>query len=171
MDGKKTTLPHRLSEVEAHQLLARAAELDARFGSSVTTEQLSAAALEAGISSEAFAQAAAELAAGKLGSPARGSWIRASIVSIGLLALSAGLTWWLLVDPKRPFAQGIALAFAVYGAYKCLGWLSRGLSQGLKATTAGKAAIPGERTAESKGGHTSLSVRLFAVPDAARGAA
>ena len=171
MDGKDGTLPQRLSEVEAHQLLARAAELDARIGTSVTTEQLSAAALEAGISAEALAQATAELAAGKLGSPARGAALRASIASVGRVAISAVLVWWLLVDPRRPFAQGVALAFAVYGAYKCLGWVLRRFSQGLMAASGRKPVTPLERHAESKADHTSLSLRLFAAPKASRGAA
>lgn len=171
MEGKKTTLPQRLSEVEAHQLLARAAELDARYGASVTTEQLSAAAAEAGISAEAIAQATAELAAGKLGSPARGAAIRASIAIGGRIAVAVVLTWWLLVDASRPLAQGLALAFAVYGAYKGLGWLLRQLSQGLRAAVGRKAATPLERTAESSDDHTSLSVRLFVAPETSRGAA
>src|SRR5688572_26493723 len=91
MDGKKTTLPAHLSEAEAHQLLARAAELDARLSARVSTEQLSAAALDAGISPDALAQAAAELAAGKLGSPARGAAIRVGIVAGGRVAIAAGL--------------------------------------------------------------------------------
>lgn len=171
MDAKKATLPQRLSDVEAHQLLARAAELDARFGTSVTTEQLSAAAIEAGISAEALAQATAELAAGKLGSLARGALIRAGIATGGRVAISTVLIWWLLVDPTRPIAQGVALAFAVYGAYEGLGWLARRFGRGLKAGTGRKPTTPVERTAESRGDHTSLSARLFGAPDAARGAA
>ena len=166
MDRKNTTLPQRLSEVEAHQLLARAAELDARFGASVTTEQLAAAAIEAGISAEAIAQASAELAAGKLGSPARSAAIRASIATGGRVALSGVLIWWLLVDASRPLAQGLALVFAVYGAYKGLSWLSRLISQGLMAAGGRKPAVPLERTAESNNDPTALSVRLFAAPEA-----
>jgi hypothetical protein len=171
MDGKKRTLPQRLSEVEAHQLLARAAELDARFGASVTTEQLSAAALEAGISAEAIEQAATELAAGKLGSPVRGAVIRAGIAAGGHVAVSAALVWWLIVDASRPLAQGLALAFAVYGAYKGLGWLLRRFSQGLRAAAGRKPATPPERAAESNDDHTSMSVRLFAAPAVSSGAA
>jgi len=171
MDGKKTTLTQRLSEVEVHQLLARAAELDARFGASVTTEQLTAAALEAGISAEAIAQASAELAAGKLGSPARGAAISASIATAGRVAVSAVLIWWLLVDASRPVAQELALIFAVYGVYKGLEWLSRRFNQGLRAATGRKPAVPLERAAESTDDHTSLSIRLFAAPDVSCGTA
>jgi hypothetical protein len=168
---KRKHLPQRLSEVEAHQLLARAAELDARFGETVTTEQLSTAALEAGISGEAIEQAAAELAAGQLGSPARGAVIRTSIVTVGRLAVAAGLTWWLLVDASRPLAQGLALGFAVYGAYAALGLLSRRFRRGLRAATDLTPGTPQDGAAESTEVHKSMSVRLFAALDASPGAA
>ncbi len=164
MDGKNSTRPQRLSEVEAHQLLARAAELDARFGASVTIEQLSAAAREAGISIEAIAQASTELAAGKLGSPARSAAISASIVTGGGVALSASLIWWLMVDAGRPLAQGLALAFAIYGAYKGVGGMSRWFRQRLRAGTGRTTGVVREHPAESNDDHASMSVRLFTAP-------
>ena len=168
MDNTRTTLTQRLSDVEAHQLLARAAELDARFGASVTTEQLLAAALEAGISAEAIAQASSELAAGKLGSPARSVALAASIASGGRVVLAAVLIWWLVADAGRPLAQGLALVSAMYGAYKALSWLSGGFNQQLqklRALTGRKPAVPLTR-ADKNDDATSLSVRLFAAPEA-----
>ena len=167
MDDKRTTLTQRLSEVEAHQLLARAAELDARFGASVTTEQLLSAALEAGISAEAIAQASSELAAGKLGSPARGAALAATIATGGRVALAAVLIWWFIADAGRPLAQGLALVSAVYGAYKALGFLSGGLTQRLqklRASTDRKPAVPLKR-ADKNDDLTLLSLRLFASPE------
>lgn len=171
MDGERVKLPQHLSEVEAHQLLTRAAELDARLGTSVTIEQLSAAAVEAGMSAEALEQAAAELAAGKLGSPARGAAIRRGIVAGGRVAIAAVLVWWLIVDATRPVAQGLALAFAVYGAYKALGWLLPRLSQRLKAAGSLKPAPPLENSPGSTEDHTVLSVRLLTALTACRSAA
>lgn len=169
MDRKKAKLPKHLSEAEAHQLLARAAELDARLGTSVTTEQLSAAALEAGISPEALAQATTDFAAGKLGSPARGAAVRLGIVAGSRVTIAAVLVWWLIVDATRPFAQGLALALAMYGAYKALGWMLRHLSQGLKA--ASSIESPLEKSHGAADDHTSLSVRLLSAPGTCQGAA
>ena len=53
-----------LSEAAARRLLARAVELDARFGSMVTYEELRAAALEAGVSAAAFDAALGEHVSG-----------------------------------------------------------------------------------------------------------
>lgn len=127
----------------------------------MTSEELSAAALEAGISAEAIAQASAELAAGKLGSPARGAGISASIATGGRVAVAAGLTWWLLVDASRPLAQGFALAFAGYGAYKGLGWLSPRFSPGLRAAIGRKSATPLERAAASNDAHAAVSAEAM----------
>ena len=169
MDDTRTTRTQRLSEVEAHQLLARAAELDARFGASVTTEQLLAAALEAGISAEAIAQASSELAAGKLGSPARSAALAASIATGGRVVLAGVLTWWLIADAGRPLAQGLALISAMYGAYKALSWLTRGFNQRLTALKAAKQKPEvALKLADRKDDLTSLSRRLFVVPATCR---
>jgi hypothetical protein len=55
-----------LSEEDAHRVLARAVELDARQLSDVSLTQLQEVASEAGIGSAALEQALRELAAGKL---------------------------------------------------------------------------------------------------------
>lgn len=171
MDRKKSPLPTRLSEVEAHQLLARAAELDARFGETVTTEQLSAAALEAGISAEALERAAADLAAGRLGSPTWAVTMQKGVTTGLRVVAAAALTVWLLKDASRPLAQGIGLALAVFGAYVALGWLWRRLNRGLGAARSLRAHEPSERPSESMDDHVSLSVRLFASAEAQHGAA
>lgn len=171
MNSKESPLPKRLSEVEAHQLLARAAELDARFGATVTTEQLSAAALEAGISAEAIERAAADLAAGRLGSTTRAMAIRQGVTAGLRVVAAAVLIVWLLKDVSRPLAQGIGLAFAVYGAYDALGWLWRRLNRGLKAAGILRAQAPVERPPESTDDHIALSVRLFAPVKTSHGAA
>lgn len=55
-----------VSEDEAHRVLARAVELDARATSDVSVEQLRAVAAEAGIAPEALDRALQELRAGRL---------------------------------------------------------------------------------------------------------
>jgi hypothetical protein len=55
-----------ISEDEAHRVLARAVELDARAMSDVSVEQLRAVAAEAGIAPEALDRALHELRAGRL---------------------------------------------------------------------------------------------------------
>lgn len=171
MGDRDSSRSRKLSEVEAHQLLARAAELDARLEARVTTAQLSAAALEAGISAEALAQATADLEAGKLASPARNVVIRQGLASAGRVVVATGLVWWLLVDASRPLAQGLALAFAVYGAYKALGWLGGRLRQGLKAARSLEPDRVLEQSAERADDRTAMRMRLFAAPGASRGTA
>ena len=59
-------LPDSLSEDEAHRVLARAVELDARAMSDVSISQLRSVAQEAGIAPEALDRALLELRAGRL---------------------------------------------------------------------------------------------------------
>ena len=119
-DSKARTVPRQLSEVEAHQLLARAAELDARLESRVSAEQLWSAAREAGISEAALAQAQRELDGGMLLSPARGAVMRAGLRTFCVAAVSAALVITLMASPKYPLAQLAGLVFAAYGAYDVL---------------------------------------------------
>ena len=116
-ESQKPTVTRRLSEVEAHQLLARAAELDARLSMSVRADQLWNAAREAGISEEALAQATAELDAGKLLSPTRGAAIRGALGTFGKISFALVFVVVALKDPRYPLAQLSALSLAVYGAY------------------------------------------------------
>jgi hypothetical protein len=126
-DHQKVTEPRRLSEVNAHRLLARAAELDARLGASVDADQLRSAALEAGISEEAFAQARQELESGQLDSPTRRTAIVGFLATGGRVLGAAALVVWALADAGRPVAQLLALAVAVYGAYDILNRSARWL--------------------------------------------
>jgi hypothetical protein len=64
--GDDLHLPDSLSEDEAHRVLARAVELDARTVSDVSVSQLRSVAEEAGIAPEALERALLELRAGRL---------------------------------------------------------------------------------------------------------
>lgn len=111
---------HRLSEDEAHFLLARAAELDVRQLATVSLDELRISAVAAGISEAAFEQAATELQTGRIGRRSRPS-IVSSFGRLGQVALAVALIiaafrtpdysgWWI--------AQLFGSACAVYGAYK-----------------------------------------------------
>lgn len=170
-DAQKPTVTRRLSEVEAHQLLARAAELDARLSTSVSADQLWSAAREAGISEEALAQATAELDAGKLGSPARSAAIKAFLVVFSRLAIAAVLVVAAIASPKAPLAQLLALAFAVYGAYEGLGRLGRWFGKRRRDLARQQADVQLDDTTRSTDEHASMAVRVFSAAAPSRGAA
>jgi hypothetical protein len=170
-DPQKPTLTRRLSEIEAHQLLARAAELDARLATSVSADQLWSAAREAGISEEALAQATTELDAGKLVSPARGAAIRAFFGTLSRIGIAAVLVYALLASPKFLLPQLIGLAFAVYGAYDGLGRLVRWFGKRRRDVAPQQVERPSGETSGSTDTHTSMAVRTFAARISAHGAA
>jgi len=168
---KEGTIPRRLSEVEAHRLLARAAELDARLDSSVSAEQLISAAVEAGISEEAVAQAAAELEAGKLDAPSRKAVIMGFLATGGGVLISASLVVWLLADASRPIAQLLALGIAVYGAYDLLSRTVRWLKKrrgGSKVRRVRPASAP---ASERDDDPAAPAMRLLLASPPSRGAA
>lgn len=89
--------PDRLAEPVASQLLTRASELDAAMRSGATIAELRAAAMEAGISPEAFDAALAELAREQAPAPdaprprrRRWTWgLTAAVAGAGLVAFFA----------------------------------------------------------------------------------
>ena len=170
-ESQKPTVTRRLSEVEAHQLLARAAELDARLSTSVSADQLWSAALEAGISEEALAQATAELDAGKLLSPARGAAIRAVLGTFGKVAVAAVLIFALFVSPRYPLAQMVGLALAVYGAYDSSSRLVRWFGKWRRYAVRHHGEISSEHAEAPTDEHRSMSIRIFVVATSAHGAA
>lgn len=158
-----TSMPQRISEVEAHRLLARAAELDARLGASVDAAQIRSAALEAGISEEAVAQASAELEAGRLGSPSKGAALTAMFAVGGRVLAAAALVIWALADAGRPVAQLLALTVAVYGAYDILSRSARWLRNRWEAQRHRRSeSTAPERASNRESDGTARSVRLVA---------
>ena len=119
----------RVSEEDAHRLLARAAELDARDTASMSLAQLRDVAREAGIAPEPFDRALAELKAGTLGPGTVGQAVAARLATY---RRQASLLAWVgaaLITPGDIVFQTGLIALAQYGAYEgCVRishWLGR----------------------------------------------
>ncbi len=121
MDPKKPSLP----ESEAQRVLARAAELDAHGGPRVPLERLRLAALEAGLSAEAFDAALTEVRDAR-SAPQKSdtSWPRlarytAAIVGTGVVLVAGAAVLnpvesaWLVRKLLDPVALGIGAALAM----------------------------------------------------------
>jgi len=164
----------RLSEDEAHGILARAAEIDARSPQMVSEAELWRAAEAAGISRDAFAQATAELRAGTL-ERARGrhalsiALVRPAKVFIALGLFYAAFRtpdysgWWI--------AQSVGAAWAIYGAYKTVGAIMR-WTQSLRGSRASTHETVQSQTREdSSRSDTLMAVRVLSLRQVPRGAA
>jgi hypothetical protein len=154
----------RVSEEDAHELLVRAAELDARLPATVSLPELWNSAAQAGISREAFEQATAEPQAGKLGQRRRRLAIRPVLVRSGQVAIATAIIVSAFGTPDYPgwwIAQSIGMGCAVYGAYKALGavgrW-TRGLG-GLRPAAA--APNPEHPPNDQHASDTSMAVRVL----------
>ena len=114
-----------LSEEEAHRLLARAADLDARGMPSIWLDQLRAAAKEAWISPESFARALTDLRAGKLEPPTVGQSLSARLVRYRRHAFLA--SWVLASFATRGDIVSVTLelCLAMFGAYEGVALLAR----------------------------------------------
>jgi hypothetical protein len=156
----------RVSEEDAHELLVRAAELDARLPTTVHLPELWSAAAQAGISREAFELATAELQAGKIGHRRRRLAIRPALVRSGQVAIATAMIVFALSTPDYSgwwIAQSLAMGCAVYGAYKAIGavgrW-TRGLS-GLRRAVDTPDAEP--MAIDRPTGDASLAVCVFTL--------
>jgi hypothetical protein len=163
--------PRRLSEDEAHQVLARAAELDARRPATLSVEQLWASAAEAGISREAFTQATAELEAGKLGPKTIRVALASGLADLGRVALASVVVYLAIVDPNRPIAQLIGLACAVFGAYVGVGSIARWIGRQRHRLASTQASQAGETDSVEDNSHNSMAVRVLARQSPAGSAA
>jgi len=164
--------PRRLTEDEAHQVLARAAELDARLPYTVSMDELWSSAEAAGISREAFAQATAELRAGTLARIRGHGAIRAAVARSAQFVLALALFyaafrtpdywgWWIL--------QPIGGAWAVYGAYKTLGAIARWMGGGYRRTS--QELPPTDTPDTAPRSDMSMAVRVLNLRQALSGAA
>jgi hypothetical protein len=109
--------PVRLSEDEAHRLLARAVELDSRDTADLSLAQLREVANEAGIAPEAFERALQELEAGHSEPAPRSALSRRMAKSrrlamLGAVALSAAIT------PGDLILTTLIFAIPLYGLYE-----------------------------------------------------
>lgn len=121
MDPKKPSLP----ESEAQRVLARAAEIDAHGGPSVPLERLRLAALEAGLSPEAFEAALTEVRDARPAPPRTvNPWPRlarytGAIVGTGIVLVAGAAVLnpvesaWLVRKLLDPVALGIGAALAM----------------------------------------------------------
>ena len=150
-----------ISEEDAHRLLARAAELDARQGASVPIAQLREVAREAGIAPEAFLQALTELEAGALGPKTVGQAVSAWLARYRRPAVLAAWLVSSFITPGDVVFTTAGLALAFYGAYEgcvlLLQWLGRRprrpappLLTPAKRTSSGQGSTPSEPTALSR---------------------
>lgn len=153
----------RLSEDEAHQVLARAAELDARRPATLSLEQLWASAAEAGISRDAFTQATAELEAGKLGPKTIRVALASGFATLGRVALASVVVYLAIVDPNRPIAQLLALACAVFGAYVGVGLIARWIGRQRQRLASTQASQAGETDSVEDNADTSMAARILAL--------
>lgn len=136
MDPKKPSLP----ESEAQRVLARAAAIDAHGGPRVPLERLRLAALEAGLSAEAFEAALAEVRDARP-APQKSdeSWPRlarytAAIVGTGVVLVAGAAVLnpvesaWLVRKLLDPVALGIGAALAMRFKARPLALLLGGLA-------------------------------------------
>ena len=128
-DQKDAPDATRISEEEAHRLLARAAELDARSAASVPLSQLRDVAREAGIAPEAFERALTELRAGTLGPRTVGQAVSARLARYRRHAVLLAWVAGSFITPGDLVFQTGLVALALYGAYEgCVRlshWLGR----------------------------------------------
>jgi len=134
----------RLNERDAHQILARAADLDRAQGRTITVAELRAVAIEVGIASDAFDRAADEqLASGREDSgPSAGRWAQVTAnvkaiaffwVTLGMLAAACRVFG---ADGSiRTLADVLALALGAIASHRLGARLARigfvGLTAGL----------------------------------------
>jgi hypothetical protein len=117
-------LPHPdgLSEDQAHRILARAVELDARNEELISFAQLRAVAAEAGISAEALEQAVQEVHAGHLHQTVRPlrQWrlVAQRLMRNRLLAVIIAVAAAAVLTPGDVVVQTALLALQIYGAYE-----------------------------------------------------
>ena len=164
--------PRRLTEDEAHLVLARAAELDARLPYTVSMDELWSSAEAAGISREAFAQATAELRAGSLARLSGRGAMRGAVARSAQLVLAMALFYMAFRTPDYWgwwIAQPIGGAWAVYGAYKTVGAIARWIGGGHRRTSH---ELPPANTLEREPrSGMSMAVRVLNLRQALGGAA
>jgi hypothetical protein len=114
-----------LSEDEAHRLLARAVELDARHRASVSVEDLRKAAGEAGIESGAFIQALSELRSGALEPVTIGERISAKLAGYRRPAALAAFVAAAGITPGDAVGLTMLLGFGLHGVFEGVTALTR----------------------------------------------
>ena len=125
MDESGSPAPDRLSEEEAHRVLARAVELDARVEAGISLTQLREVASEAGITERSLEQALREVTAaadhtvGVRPRPLTGlsaQWLaRHRLVAAAVTFVAAAL-----LTPGDVVVQTLVLTLPLYGAYELI---------------------------------------------------
>ena len=108
----------RISEDEAHRLLARAAELDAQDRVTVSLRQLQQAAEDAGIARHAFVQALAELRAGELRPVTIGQRVSAKLARFRRAACVASFVAAVVVTPGDSVVLSALGGLGLYAVYE-----------------------------------------------------
>ncbi len=163
----------RVSEEDAHELLVRAAELDARLPATLSLHELWNSAAQAGISREAFEQATVELQAGKLGRHHRRLTIYTALLRFSQIGIATAIIvtafstpdysgWWI--------AQSVGMGCAVYGAYKAIGSAGRWTRGLLGRRSAADALNPENAAHERPSDDASMAVRVFTLQHRLSGA-
>jgi hypothetical protein len=155
-----------VSEEDAHRLLARAAELDARGPSSVRLTQLRESARDAGISPEAFAQALADLRTGNLSPKSVGQAVAARLARYRRQAFAVAYLAAAFITPGDVIAQTVTLTLALFGAYEGVMLLARWLGRQPRRPTPFRMTAASEskdNPASPRTDKTSLPFRVLAL--------